>query len=292
MCTRWRRFLLVLAAWLPHLFVPNTASKKHHHSYSKSDKQRPAAPRYHTKEESPVGCSRAVSRWVRAALHEYIVPQAKKVVGFKWPPKCGMDPDHDYYHYQESQKVKLKSGHYQCSLCKKLFRTEYYIDVHMDTRHPDSINNATHCLADLCEVFDVCNGPPHRRRKPTSVCDEHKLEAAHELCDREVTRCFPLSSTARLLHVDVRRRYCSHLNCKDWLERHRSLHQETSHTVVVAVAVIVMVVVLGFVAMCLLQVGEPVDEDVHGSQRAHQQQKQQFRTFKEIVGRQRKTKPI
>ena len=38
--------------------------------------------------------------------------------------------------YQEDQKEELRPNQWKCNSCGKMFRSEHYIDLHMDRKHP------------------------------------------------------------------------------------------------------------------------------------------------------------
>lgn len=52
--------------------------------------------------------------------------------------------------------VASRSGYHKCMYCNKTFRSEEYLDRHMDNRHMDHISPDNHyCLADLAPLLGL-----------------------------------------------------------------------------------------------------------------------------------------
>lgn len=161
---------------------------------------------FHRKEDSPVFCSRAVSRWVLrswttvlegALEHEISSPELGRHCPFSSSPFT--QQKNSMYAEQEAWKsLRHRDNTFGCLKCLKVFKSEYYIDRHLDRRHsfatfqlPDDyrgglpergIKVATKpgnrtsvpliasdyqrwgsCLEDYCAIFDVCDRPPDGR---------------------------------------------------------------------------------------------------------------------------------
>jgi hypothetical protein len=56
------------------------------------------------------------------------------------PSDCPWHPTRDPYFDQEKHKQAMSHREWVCEYCGKKFRTEFYIDQHMDRRHQDMIN--------------------------------------------------------------------------------------------------------------------------------------------------------
>ena len=131
----------------------------------------------------------------------------------------------------------------------KKFRSEYYLDLHMERHHMDETQNRSFCPADYCYLFPgVCtahrsmdggtNGDGGNSHEPLgaaaragaggsddqdpSFCDESRHMILKEECEKLFLACFPLtsssktesSSVVRELSVRFRREFCARLDCR------------------------------------------------------------------------------
>ena len=126
-------------------------------------------------EWAGIDCSRSDSRLVRRYLEAEIWPRLKATdVAGSLPSECPLNPRLDMYLAQEKKKVKKSKNEYKCGICGKIFRTEYYLDKHMDLKHGDHIDTEMDtCLADFCQIF----GCGHKLvEKPTGIQHLHVSE--------------------------------------------------------------------------------------------------------------------
>ena len=74
---------------------------------------------------------------------------------------------------QISNRKKPGGGYtsnWTCGYCGKQFKNEYYLDMHLENAHMDQIQpNRTVCLADYCEIFDVCDKDPLSASTPLQI---------------------------------------------------------------------------------------------------------------------------
>jgi len=73
------------------------------------------------------------------------------------------------------------------------------------------------CLADYCEVFQVCEPTESAQEEMPPSCDAAALARARQRCDQAMARCFPLDSgdkVTRTLHTRYSRQFCQVLDCK------------------------------------------------------------------------------
>jgi len=111
-------------------------------------------------------CDHAVSRRVRHELQRrFFAPLVQH--GFMmnnetyFPMGCPFLPSNDAYAVVEASKKRLRPGsgaggpfaNWECAICGKKFRSEHYIDLHMETAHWDK--RGYFCLADMCEALGV-----------------------------------------------------------------------------------------------------------------------------------------
>ncbi|CAN0001815.1 unnamed protein product [Scytosiphon promiscuus] len=131
-------------------------------------------------------CSREDSRQARKIAVKKIYPLLGADPSSIIPPECPLHPELDMYKHQELNKalVSGRSDTFQCGYCQKQFKTEFYMDRHMDNKHADRLHLADpdefggaadadaelsgHCLGDLCPALgcgayapDSCTRAPH-----------------------------------------------------------------------------------------------------------------------------------
>ncbi len=181
------------------------------------------------------GCSRLSSRLVRSFLVKDVFPR------LPFPPEalpeaCQLNPRFDRYRFQEGNKTEVTRGDFQCKLCGKHFRTEFYLDKHMHNKHQNILQGGDHgiCLGDLCPIFgcssqDDSNFHINYRagktnRGPRELLDENKffqldescttasLEKQQFLCDAMIRKCFSgLVDTS--LQKQFKKNICGELEC-------------------------------------------------------------------------------
>ena len=168
-------------------------------------------------------CSRERSRHARAVLDEFFFPVVLDKNRFALPPNCPFDRAKDMYLEHERHKEVVRRTQWKSTYSDKVFRSEYYVDKHMDNRHMDKIPpGADVCLADYCDVLqcDEHQGyrHPDTRRKTggggvhhhnhhggggggrgrhgggDGRCNEEKLKGVRHFCEVLMNRCFPHGS--------------------------------------------------------------------------------------------------
>ncbi len=73
-----------------------------------------------------------------------------------FPSSCPFLEVNDVWGRQEKAKKRLRAStpyaNWECGLCKKKFRSEHYIDLHMERNHFDE--QGYFCLAEMCGAFE------------------------------------------------------------------------------------------------------------------------------------------
>jgi hypothetical protein len=87
-------------------------------------------------------------------------------------------------------------------LCVQKFRSERYLDRHLDLRHSDTLPSDSYCAADLCSVF-AC-GPSAQR------CNAVSLARYRARCRGLFATCFPPGSA---LHSLYQSGFCDKMAC-------------------------------------------------------------------------------
>jgi len=202
-------------------------------------------------------CSRKLARAVRKKLTKDILPLVKGLKDFRWPAGCPFDPTNDKYLIFETHKIRKKSGspssNWECGICHKQFKTEAYLDAHFDRKHANFSGSAEVCLADYCELFDLCHEAADKPRKAKEdnakvPCDEQSLSDARFACEDAIDKCFPLDSDARLIHVELKRDVCRKLNCEA-RKALRSEEQGQMMSTALLVFLLILACVLAFTFM-------------------------------------------
>ena len=192
-------------------------------------------------QASPKGfpaCSRERSRHARAVLDEFFHPVVDKN-RFELPPACPFARAKDMYLEHERHKEVVRRTQYKSLYSDKTFKSEYYVDKHMDNRHADKIPaGADVCLAEYCDVLrcDAFRGWRATDAKArfehaldaiglhAHECDEASLEDARARCERVVARCFPsreergevddaADAAAARLRAYFSKQHCGFLTC-------------------------------------------------------------------------------
>ena len=117
-----------------------------------------SAVRHPVSSAAPQDCSRPLSRAVRETIANEVMsalgPSAPSVDIL--PPTCLLSFQADMYHEQERNKTITRSELFKCGYCNKTFKSEMYLDRHMDNKHMNLIpSERHHCLADLAPLFGL-----------------------------------------------------------------------------------------------------------------------------------------
>jgi hypothetical protein len=203
-------------------------------------------------------CDYALGRKTRAEIQRVITKRVQAVVGdYEYPAKCRLAAANDKLLPHEKHKKRRyqgkAEGEFECLYCKKRFKSEKYLDLHMERHHSTEVNGTT-CLANFCDVFGTCPGGAFAKGKE---CNATRAIAAKHLCNDIMLECFPATSTAKALLAEMRRSLCGMLDCNA-----RSMEGEEKdqrHTDLVVVIVLFCFIVL-FGAGSMLVIYENGDE--------------------------------
>lgn len=185
-------------------------------------------------------CSRERSRHARAVLDDFFHPLVEDNA-YDLPSTCPFDRSKDMYLEHERHKEVVRRTQFRSLYSDKVFKSEYYVDKHMDNRHMDKIPpGADVCLADYCDVLRCdehrewrqMDGRGRGRRKQAiervfgRSCDREKLRGARHFCEVVMRRCFPTggavddtlpvsAGVAARLGEHFTRHHCDALTCED-----------------------------------------------------------------------------
>lgn len=79
-------------------------------------------------------CNRRLSREAVIIIENDVYTEAN-LVNVELVPECRWNLEKNRYGQQELQKKEMKYGTWECSICRKQFRTEWFIDLHMHSKH-------------------------------------------------------------------------------------------------------------------------------------------------------------
>jgi len=203
-------------------------------------------------------CSRPISRLVRKQMEKEIYQPAARAGHVNWPVDCPLQPGKDLFFHHESQKTRKRPGSggssWTCGVCGKSFLNEHYLDLHLENKHASSMSEEHTCLADYCELFEVCE---EKRRRPQRAREEEKCNQDHlakvrHTCDDSMRKCFPLDGSAsaesRKLHAQMSRHWCQQLDCVVREEKRK----EEESSLVPVVVLLILIVFIGFLFFAII----------------------------------------
>ena len=117
-------------------------------------------------------CSRERSRHARAVLDEFFHPVVDKN-RFELPPACPFARAKDMYLEHERHKEVVRRTQYKSLYSDKTFKSEYYVDKHMDNRHRTRSRRARTCAwrstATSCGATRFAAGARRTPRRASST---------------------------------------------------------------------------------------------------------------------------
>ncbi|KAH7423198.1 hypothetical protein KP509_12G043500 [Ceratopteris richardii] len=122
------------------------------------------------------------------------------------------------FREQEQKKEHVTAHQWQCPYCRKMFRSEKFLDQHFDNRHLNLLNySRDRCLADVCgalhcDYYEKLAKSKHKKKKCNTLASEKHLH----LCQSLARTCFPpeQSASSRQLNEFFLRQFCDAHDCK------------------------------------------------------------------------------
>ena len=140
--------------------------------------------------------------------------------GVDLSPGCPLRPERDMFLEHERHKERLPGDKWRSTYAGKVFRSEYFVDLHMDNRHMDKVPpGADVCLADLCDVLR-CDDYylryyPRRGRykvREGAFCSEDRMAEARVQCRALMDECVPQAGARLRQFLEVS--LCENLTCQ------------------------------------------------------------------------------
>ena len=160
-------------------------------------------------------CSRGLSRVASAHIEEHILPVLRHY-NEEFSESCPYASA--CYQRQEKTKREIRSDRFECGLCGKLFKSERYLDQHLDYRH-NTKNDSNYCIADACSHLRCHDMPTpdslssedrvRLARTRSERCDESVMQTRREICDAVASSCF----ASEILRDGFMEEYCVSLTC-------------------------------------------------------------------------------
>jgi hypothetical protein len=116
-------------------------------------------------------------------------------------------------------KKEVRYQNWRCTYCNKVFKSEQFLERHIENRHPYTILKDGVCLADHCDVL-MCDLAPLSQdaggpSEQKMGCNPKLTQRRRHKCQSIIDLCFPPqhSDLANQLHHHFEELYCSHLTC-------------------------------------------------------------------------------
>lgn len=207
-------------------------------------------------------CNRAVARNVRKQIDKEVLKPATKAGVDHWPRGCPFDPKLDLYGKQERQKSRRRGGgaHWTCGICGKVFKNEHYLDLHMERRHMNETPRNGVCLADYCEVYEVCHIETKRRRKiDEQQCDNGTMAIARRRCEESLSKCLPLDEDkSRKLHAKLSKHFCQVLDCRIKEEQKKEHLSDYMPVIVLLILVVLVCFIFFSIVVCCVDYSDDI----------------------------------
>lgn len=116
-------------------------------------------------------CPRTEASQAKAIVEGALAPAAA-AAGLRLSAACPFHPSKSVFARQHRHKALEPKGYWRCGFCQKQFRSEAFLDRHMDLRHHTEVDgNTTVCLGDFCDILG-CPAAGHHH-------DDHDHEDGH-----------------------------------------------------------------------------------------------------------------
>jgi hypothetical protein len=82
---------------------------------------------------------------VRAARVRALATEFFRVPLDTLPAACPLATANDRYAAQEASKVMIYQSQWKCGFCSKMFKSQMYLNMHLDAKHEGEIPQVTSC---------------------------------------------------------------------------------------------------------------------------------------------------
>lgn len=139
-------------------------------------------------------CDRPSAREARRILRTVLEPYAHSL-GATLSPSCPLSAQSDHLLPHEALKHAMTQHQWRCNKCSKLFKSEHYIDLHLERKHPELLRNtsAESCLGEFCDLLQCpswVNRLRHEAQMRPRPCKPGELDARRHFCQHLMHDCF------------------------------------------------------------------------------------------------------
>ncbi len=141
-------------------------------------------------------CDRLLAREARKNIRDLFLKPARKA-GLEPSRECPFAPENDkLLPHEDSKAASRKTARmWRCTVCQKHFRTEAFLDKHLQRKHAEMMHSHRHaeCLADHCETARCPSWQATERARHKAAiepCRPRELEARRRACSSLVLQCF------------------------------------------------------------------------------------------------------
>ncbi|KAJ9505465.1 hypothetical protein QJQ45_024798, partial [Haematococcus lacustris] len=205
---------------------------------------------------------------------QYVFPQLGNKVK-QLPAGCPLLPsvDVDVLLAHEQHKARKNAKHMKCQYCGKMFKSELFIDRHMQRKHVDQVPEATlqtaHiCLADLCDVLH-CDWFAAQRRKAGRRTPNRSVSSAQgdQGGGSAAQHCLPHAVTlTRSRCQELAHKWAASCNQQLRDSALRSVLTPPSHPILTVILLLLILLVLAACTRCLCTRGAPGPSHSRGQQ--------------------------
>ena len=171
---------------------------------------------------------------------------------------CPFNPDNGVYGIIQAKKTYTGS-YYKCEICGKQFVSDFFLNKHMQNRHPEfSQPTNKYCLSDFCDIFRCdlhIRYPIVSSQQP--ACVDKQVRVLQHKCQNIMKSC--MVSDNHLLYDALYYSICSSLTCNHFYTQFEDLSAWTVFLIAVGVpvALFVCIFLVWYICEEVGNMGEP-----------------------------------
>ncbi|CAK0839959.1 unnamed protein product [Prorocentrum cordatum] len=131
----------------------------------------------------------------------------------------------------------------------------------MERKHAKELAPGGVCLADYCEVFEVCHGESRLKRQAASqaACNNETLGEARRRCETAMARCFPLGEEkSRKLNAQLSKTWCRTIDCAIRAEQRSGHHSELMPVIVILIFIVLICFIFFSIVVCCVDYSDDI----------------------------------
>ena len=164
-----------------------------------------------------LNCDRHLAREARRIVKDVVTTLATSLRA-EVASSCPLHASNDHLLPHEERKKALTQWQWRCAECGKLFKSEHYLDRHLDRKHASLLNSshATTCLGEYCDILQCptwLEALRRQERERPRPCKPNELEARRHLCQHLMHDCFAGGADLHPVFESMEERFCSPISC-------------------------------------------------------------------------------